>query len=1024
MRTVRTTPVVVAALAVLAGVADADITLLSENFDSMGPSGTAPPSGWVIGHMNPVRNRDSTGGEGAAIVSEALIVDNGTAQGSSNGESYNYGTTGAADRAIGNIPRTTNGDHVMQVAITNNTGTSLSVFTLSYWGEQWHRGESKAATKPEKLRVYFSSTSATSGFVRMTGFDFIAPQDVPGEAQTALDGNAAANRAYVTGTYTPAAPIANGATFYIRWYDYNDDATLDHGLAIDDVTVTTPGLAVNTLDATGILPTTATLNGELPFLGGEPQVQVYFNWGTAPGSLTRTTTPQTMTAPGSFNAPLAGLTPGVEYWFQAVAQGSSQPVRGAVLSFVYASNYGLRFNGSNSQIAMGVAPGLGAATFTLEVWFKRTGPGQTTGSGTGGIVAVPLVTKGRSEGDGSNIDCNYFLGISDSGVIAADFEDMTSGGNHPVWGVTTIQNEVWYHAAATYDGTTWRLYLNGLLESTTVANATPRYDSIQHFGLGTAFNSAGAAAGRFEGVLDEPRVWNYARSLAELRSTINTNVTSATGLLGRWGLNEGAGTTADDSSSGGNHGIVSNGAWTLGAPFDVNFPPDSPVIVAPPDGGNVRIPSTPLTVRVADPEADALQVKFYGRLAGGPPATPFRIIALPDTQFYSESYPATFRAQTQWIVNNAAAMNIVYVAHEGDLTNDASVTAQWDNANSALSTLDTIPSLVYGLTVGNHDQSPHGTPGGTANFNAYFPYTRYASRPWYGGHYGTNNDNHYVLFSASGMDFIAIHMAYDPSANASVLSWAAGLLQAYPNRRAIVTSHYILDLGTPGTFGTQGAAIYNALKVYPNLFLMLCGHNHGEAQRYDVCNGKTVYTLLADYQTRSNGGDGWLRILEFVPAADRINVKTYSPTLNQYETDADSQFTLVYDMEGVPFQELGTLDGVASGSDATFVWTGLAAGRAYEWYATASDAHIAPVMSPQWSFTAVTTPADLDRDGDVDLSDFALFQLCFNGPNQAPGNHCAVDSDFNDDNDVDLADFAVFQACFNGPNRVPACEGE
>ncbi len=66
-------------------------------------------------------------------------------------------------------------------------------------------------------------------------------------------------------------------------------------------------------------------------------------------------------------------------------------------------------------------------------------------------------------------------------------------------------------------------------------------------------------------------------------------------------------------------------------------------------------------------------------------------------------------------------------------------------------------------------------------------------------------------------------------------------------------------------------------------------------------------------------------------------------------------------------------------------------------------------------------PSDMDRDGDVDLTDFALFQGCFNGPNQAPPVGCAVDADFDNDSDVDLSDFAVFQTCFNGPNRPAAC---
>jgi hypothetical protein len=64
---------------------------------------------------------------------------------------------------------------------------------------------------------------------------------------------------------------------------------------------------------------------------------------------------------------------------------------------------------------------------------------------------------------------------------------------------------------------------------------------------------------------------------------------------------------------------------------------------------------------------------------------------------------------------------------------------------------------------------------------------------------------------------------------------------------------------------------------------------------------------------------------------------------------------------------------------------------------------------------------DLDGDGDVDLADFAVFQACFNGPNQPPGRPDCSKADFDGDRDVDLADFGLFQSCFNGANQPPAC---
>ena len=48
-------------------------------------------------------------------------------------------------------------------------------------------------------------------------------------------------------------------------------------------------------------------------------------------------------------------------------------------------------------------------------------------------------------------------------------------------------------------------------------------------------------------------------------------------------------------------------------------------------------------------------------------ADPFTIAVLPDTQFYSESFPSIFNAQTDWIVAQRQARNIVFATQLGDL---------------------------------------------------------------------------------------------------------------------------------------------------------------------------------------------------------------------------------------------------------------------------------------------------------------------------------------------------------------------
>lgn len=641
-------------------------------------------------------------------------------------------------------------------------------------------------------------------------------------------------------------------------------------------------------------------------------------------------------------------------------------------------------NNTNTYVTFGNKPALGLSQFTLECWFRRTGTGVTVSTGTGGVTsAIPLLTKGTSESDGTTVDCNYFLGINTSGnKLCADFEEGAGGAspglNHPINGATTIVNNVWYHAAATYDGSTWNLYLNGILEATLAVNQPCQNLSVQHSALGSSIRSNGTAQVFFAGVLDEARVWNNARSMASIRATINSQLsTSQSGLVALWGLNETSGTTVGDASGNALNGTITGTNYTRTssvAPFNLTFSNNvAPTITLNSPANDATCVNAPATLSVNVNDAntnDLLTVKFYGRKKIKAPGN-FTLIGIPDTQFYTEQtnggHNNTFKAQTSWIVANKDALNIKHVAQLGDCVQNGDNNGndiEWKRADSSMKIIeDPVTTMLtdgipYTMNVGNHDQSPGGNPNGTTTFfNQYFGTARFAGRAYWGGNYGSNADNSYQLFSANGLDFIVISLEYDQAANSSVLSWANTLLQTYSTRKAIIVSHWIIN--ADGTFGAQGQAIYNALKGNPNLMLMLCGHinPNGEAKRSDVFNGKTVHTLLSDYQNLS-GGSGWLRIMTLSPETNTINVKTYSPTLNQYQTDANSQFTIsdvnLFD-NPEPYQLLSTQTTTGNGT-LTYNWSGIVADSTYEWYATVQDT-VLTATSAVNKFTAGNNPS-------------------------------------------------------------------
>ncbi len=396
--------------------------------------------------------------------------------------------------------------------------------------------------------------------------------------------------------------------------------------------------------------------------------------------------------------------------------------------------------------------------------------------------------------------------------------------------------------------------------------------------------------------------------------------------------------------------------------FGITVTPFSPV-----NGASDVATSPTLSAHVSDANNDTLQVSFYGRQKTSTAVQNFTLVGIPDTQYYTINTGGYvyFNAMTTWMANNQTAQNLVFVTHTGDITqngdNDTD-DSEWTIADTAMSILERdqanpMDDVPYSISPGNHESN--GSVGGVlARYDAHFPISRFSGKPYYGGHYGTNNDNSYSLFTVSGMHFIIINLActnYDPTT--AVLNWADGLLKDDVSRRGIVVCHDAMDAN--GAFQSAGQKVFNALSDNPNWFLLLCGHA-GIARREDTgSDGHKIYSFEADYSGYANGGNSYMRLMQFQPDNGQIYVKTFSPMLNGgaggYATDPGSQFSVPYTMLSPDFTLLGSVT-VPSGSDASFTWSGLANSTEYEWYAVARNTSNNSVGDVQ-SFTTTANPS-------------------------------------------------------------------
>ena len=331
----------------------------------------------------------------------------------------------------------------------------------------------------------------------------------------------------------------------------------------------------------------------------------------------------------------------------------------------------------------------------------------------------------------------------------------------------------------------------------------------------------------------------------------------------------------------------------------------------------------------------------------------FSMIMVPDPQSYVKfaANQPLFDLQTAWIAQNIKRLNIKAALFTGDMVEqnnklisaplpneyngDQTSRQQWEAISRGLARLDN--RLPYIACQGNHDLGYIAAEYRYSMMPDYiypernmaFEKTLVSTGANYEGIHTMENAAFEFHDKAWG-DLLVISFEFAPRDEA--LDWARQLIESdrFVNHKVIILTHSflatngerIVEEGYKLTPRNWAQAVWDKL-IYPskNIKMVLCGHTgnppkikDGEKVNYQpttcyrvdkAADGHEVVQMMFNSQNgdgswNGNGGDCWLRILEFRPDGKTIGVRTFSPLFAQsrltkhlaWRTDAYDQYLL------------------------------------------------------------------------------------------------------------------------------------
>jgi len=305
------------------------------------------------------------------------------------------------------------------------------------------------------------------------------------------------------------------------------------------------------------------------------------------------------------------------------------------------------------------------------------------------------------------------------------------------------------------------------------------------------------------------------------------------------------------------------------------------------------------------------------------------MVVIPDTQSYVDHSQNVFilNNMMDWIVADHERLDIALVLQEGDLvfqngarlgtmvTGDQGSRQQWRNVSTAFHRLDGV--VPYILALGNHDYGTTCAESRYTHFNEHFkPGGYHLTEPLFGGILAAMGPNAYGnrTLENAAYDFKApdgrrlLVLSLEMGPRQAAVDWAKQTTNQAKYRdytKLLLTHTYLYADGTRYDWASKGESqsnnphsykgiaddvhdgeeLWNELvRVTPGMEMVFCGHVGGDMEDYLVSKndfGENVHQIVFNAQFLPQAGQGWIRLLEFLPDGKTVHVRTYSPYLDE-----------------------------------------------------------------------------------------------------------------------------------------------